>query len=65
MTRPKTENSIRLISISQEAVDLLVQEHAKRPGNPWLFPSSRTETMYHPDSGATLHQRILKAAEAG
>ena len=62
MTRPKTENSIRQISIPQEAVDLLIQEHAKRPTNPWLFPSSRTGSMYHPDSVATLHQRILKDA---
>lgn len=62
VTRPKTENSIRLISIPQEAVELLVSEHAKHPGNPWLFPSSRTGGMYHPDSVATLHQRILKDA---
>ena len=62
MTRPKTENSVRLVSIPQEAVDLLIQEHAKRPTNPWLFPSSRTGSMYHPDSVATLHQRILKDA---
>ena len=62
VARPKTENSIRLISIPQEAVELLVREHAKHPGNPWLFPSSRTGGMYHPDSVATLHQRILKDA---
>ncbi len=62
VTRPKTENSIRQISIPQEAVELLVKEHAKHPGNPWLFPSSRTGGMYHPDSVATLHQRILKDA---
>ena len=62
VTRPKTENSIRQISIPQEAVELLIQEHAKHPGNPWLFPSSRTGGMYHPDSVATLHQRILKDA---
>ena len=62
VTRPKTENSVRQISIPQEAVDLLVKEHAKHPSNPWLFPSSRTGGMYHPDSVATLHQRILKDA---
>ena len=62
VTRPKTENSVRQISIPQEAVELLIQEHAKHPGNPWLFPSSRTGGMYHPDSVATLHQRILKDA---
>ena len=62
VARPKTENSVRLISIPQEAVELLVKEHAKHPSNPWLFPSSRTGAMYHPDSVATLHQRILKDA---
>ena len=62
VARPKTENFVRLISIPQEAVELLVREHAKYPGNPWLFPSSRTGGMYHPDSVATLHQRILKDA---
>lgn len=40
----------------------LIQEHAKHPDNPWRFPSSRTGGMYHPDSVATLHQRILKDA---
>ena len=34
VTRPKTENSIRQISIPQEAVELLIQEHAKHPNNP-------------------------------
>ena len=50
VTRPKTENSILEISIPQKAVELLVREHAKHPGTPWLF-SSRTWAMYHPDSG--------------
>lgn len=43
-------------------MDLFIQGHAKYLSNPWLFPSSRTGTMYHPDSVATLHQRILKDA---
>lgn len=62
VTRPKTESSILEISIPQKAVELLVREHTKHPGTPWLFPSSRTGGMYHLDSVATLHQRILKDA---
>ena len=62
VARPKTENSVRQISIPQAAVELLVKEHTKHPGNPWLFPSSRTRGMYHTDSVDTLHQRILKDA---
>lgn len=62
VTRPKTQNSIRQISISQEAVDLLIQEHKKHPDNPYLFPSTRTGEMYHPDSVVNLHKKILKKA---
>ena len=60
ITRPKTENSIRKISIPQEAVDLLVAEHQKHPGSPWMFPSPKTGEMYHPDSVVNIHKKILK-----
>ena len=62
LSRPKTGNSIRKVSIPQDAVELLKQEHAKHPDNPWMFPSGRTGEMYHPDSVITLHKRILKDA---
>ncbi len=62
LSRPKTGNSIREVSIPQDAVELLKQEHAKHPDNPWMFPSGRTGEMYHPDSVITLHKRILKDA---
>ena len=62
LTRPKTENSVRLVSILQTAVDLLIQEHNKHPDNPYLFPSPITEGMYHPDSVVNLHKKILKDA---
>ena len=62
ITRPKTENSIRKISIPQDAVDLLVAEHQKHPSNPWMFPSPKTGEMYHPDSVANIHKKILKDA---
>ncbi len=60
--RPKTENAIRMISIPQEAVDLLIQEHEKHPDNQYMFPSTRTGEMYNPDSVVNLHNRILKKA---
>ena len=59
ISRPKTENSVRKISIPLSAVELLRQEHEKHPGNPWMFPSPRTGEMYHPDSIAKLHEKIL------
>ena len=60
ISRPKTENSVRKISIPQSAVDLLIAEHRKHPDNPWMFPSPRTGEMYHPDSIAKLHEKIMK-----
>ena len=62
ITRPKTENSIRKISIPQDAVELLVAEHQKHPNNPWMFPSPKTGEMYHPDSVVNIHKKILKDA---
>ena len=62
LTRPKTENSVRLVSIPQTAVDLLIQEHAKHPDSPYMFPSPLTGEMYHPDSVVNLHKKILKDA---
>ena len=62
ITRPKTENSIRKISIPQDAVDLLVAKHQKHPSNPWMFPSPKTGEMNHPDSVVNIHKKILKDA---
>lgn len=38
LSQPKTGNSIREVSIPQDAVELLKQEHTKHPDNPWMFP---------------------------
>ena len=65
LTRPKTENSVRLVSIPQAAVELLIQEHDKHPDSPYLFPSPLTGEMYHPDSVVNLHKKILRDAGLG
>ena len=62
ITRPKTETSIRRISIPQQAVDLLVAEHGNHPDSPYLFTSPITGGMYHPDSIVNLHKKILRSA---
>ena len=62
LSRPKTETSVRRVSIPQEAVDLLIQEHEKHPGSPYMFPSRTTGEMYYPDSVVKLHEMILKDA---
>ena len=65
LSRPKTEKSVRLVSIPQEAVDLLTAEHSKHPANPYMFPSPKTGEMYHPDSIVNLHKKILKSTGLG
>lgn len=62
ISRPKTETSVRKISIPQEAVERLIQEHEKHPDNPYMFPSPKTGEMYYPDSVVNLHKKILKDA---
>ena len=60
VTTPKTATSIRVESIPQKAVDLLVAEHEKHPDNPYLFPSPVTGDMYYPDAIAAIHTKILR-----
>ena len=62
LSRPKTETSVRRVSIPREAVDLLLQEHEKHPDSPYMFPSPITGEMYYPDSVVKLHEKILKDA---
>ncbi len=62
LSRPKTETSVRKVSIPQDAVDLLIQEHEKHPDSPYMFPSPATGEMYYPDSVVKLHEKILKDA---
>ena len=61
---PKTQNSVRTLAIPQQAVDLLIEEHKKHPGNPYMFPSPRTGTMYDPDAFRRTHDKILKTIGA-
>ena len=62
VTQPKTANSVRTIYLPKEAVDLLVQEHAKHPDNPVMFPSPVTGRLYGPDCLGRLHKNLLKKA---
>ena len=39
---------------------LLVEEHARHPANPYLFPSPRTGETWDPDGFRRLHDRIIK-----
>ena len=61
-TEPKTDTSIRKISVSQQVIDMLTAEHEKHPDNPIMFPSPVNGGMWYPDAINRLHQRILKSA---
>ena len=61
---PKTQNSVRILPVSQQAVDLIVEEHKKHPGNPYMFPSPKTGGMFDPDSFRHTHEKILKTIGA-
>ena len=62
VTQPKTANSVRTIYLPKETVDILVQEHAKHPSNPIMFPSPVTGKLYGPDCLGRLHKNLLKKA---
>ena len=62
VTSPKTETSIRKISLSQETIDVLKKEHEKHPELEIMFPSPKTLGMYYPDSVTAIHNKILKSA---
>ena len=62
VTQPKTANPVRTICLPKETVDLLVQEHARHPENPYMFPSPVTGKMYGPDCVGRLHKTLLKKA---
>ena len=64
VSQPKTQNSVRILPVSQQAVALMVDEHKKHPGNPYMFPSPKTGTMFDPDSFRHTHDKILKAIGA-
>ena len=64
VSTPKTQNSIRTLALPQQAVELLIAEHKKHPRNLYMFPSSKTGTMYDPDAFRRTHDKILKAIGA-
>ena len=62
VTEPKTKNSVRKVALSQQAVDLLVQEREQHPDNPILFPSPRTGDYWSPDAVSRINRKLLKNA---
>ena len=65
ITRPKTENSIRKISIPQDAVDLLVAEHQKASRQPMDVPVTQDRRNVPPGFGGQHPQEDPKGCRAG
>ena len=55
-------NETRVITLSRELVDLLIEEHAKHPGNPLMFMHPGTGKPYSNNMVRRFHDEILKAA---
>lgn len=49
VTEPKTDNSVREIYLSDEAIRLLVEDRKNHPFSPYMFLSPKTGGMYGPD----------------
>ena len=62
ISAPKTANSVRTVFLPKETVELLKEEHAKHPDNPYMFPYPVTGKMYGPDCVGRLHKTLLKKA---
>ena len=62
VSQSKIHNSIRVLPVSQQAVELMAEEHKKHPGNPYMLPSPKTGRMFGPDSFQHTHEKILKAS---
>ena len=56
------EDGTRIVSLTQEAVELLRLEHAKHPGSPLMFMHPATQRPYSPQMVRRLHNEIIKEA---
>ena len=56
------EDGTRIVSLTQEAVELLRLEHAKHPGSPLMFMHPATQRPYSPQMVRRLHNEVIKEA---
>ena len=56
------EGGTRIVSLTQEAVELLRLEHAKHPGSPLMFMHPATQRPYSPQMVRRLHNEVIKEA---
>ena len=56
------EGGTRIVSLTQEAVELLRLEHAKHPGSPLMFMHPATQRPYSPQMVRRLHNEIIQEA---
>ena len=56
------EGGTRIVSLTQEAVELLRLEHAKHPRSPLMFMHPATQRPYSPQMVRRLHNEIIQEA---
>ena len=59
------ESGTRIISLTEEAVELLCLEHGKHPGSPLTFTHPATQRAYSSQMVRLLHNEIIKRGRAG
>lgn len=62
VSQPKTPTSIRKVTIPDQAVAILRQEHEQHPDNKYMFPSPKTGDMYDPSTVRRIHKKLLERA---
>ena len=62
VSQPKTPTSIRKVTIPDQAVAILRQEHERHPDNKYMFPSPKTGDMYDPSTVRRIHKKLLERA---
>ena len=62
ITEPKTKNSVREVALSQQAVDILIQEHEQHPDSSILFRSPRTGSYWSPYAVSRINRKLLAKA---
>ena len=52
----------RTITLTNEVVDFLVEEHSKHPGSPLMFMHPATQKSFSPQMVRRMHKEIIKEA---
>lgn len=62
VSTPKTQNSIRTVTVPPKTVELILEYHQRYPSCNLMFPSPRTGSYMNPNSIYRIHKNLLKKA---